>query len=1461
VIKKNNKPPLDEGDICQLEDEYRKLVSSLPTRSPIFLPTEKLDITERLSGVKIVKEIYDHRLDSVYRPRLKALRDKYKDAERCFIIGNGPSLRKTDLSVLKDEITFAVNGFFLMARELDWHPTFYVVEDHLVAEDRRHWIDEFKGPTKLFPVYLAYCLSEDDDTIFFNHRPRKSYPHGFDFSTDAREITYTGCTVTYTCMQLAFYFGFKEIYLIGVDASYQLPKDTERSSKYGVGILDMQSDDPNHFHPDYFGKGFRWHDPQVDKMIEAYQEARKVTENSAQRIYNATIGGMLEVFERRSFYTLFPNAHRLDQDLINLNDRTSFPRLLVFDVTAKGDGTATGEIKGNLFVNWPDGRYLQVFHKGRDRVGLVRGTDTSETLVAEGPLQAILHDFSPEIILYRPVPGTHLLHRIAMSTIRQYGVPLVTWIMDDWPKRLENEDPNYFKDLDNDLRWLLKRAALRLSICDAMSDAFERRYGVPFFAIANGVDPQNWPAPTLRTKGTFKLRYAGSLSEDMTLSSVRLIAEAVEQVAKAGVDIAFEIKTRPYWHARAAHHFGNLEHTSFVLENFSGHEYAAWLSSADAVVIAYNFDGASKNYIRYSMANKLPECLASGVPLLAVGPQDIATLRYLDEIDCGVRIFEPSVSAIAQEIVKLAESPARRLELAQHAQRVAFERHDVRVIREKLRRLLSNAASQSSDETTEFSLSQSVAVDETEVIAHLMRDQRGKENIMLDVGAHVGTSAAPFARLGWRIICFEPDPNNRAKLVERFAHSSFVTIDPRAVADRAESERSFYASEESTGISGMLKFRETHEEIAKVEVTTVAEILKSYQVSHIDFLKIDVEGYDFAVLKGVPWDDVRPAIIECEFEDAKTKLLGHDVNEICEFLVAKGYAVYLSEWYPIVRYGVRHDWRRLIRYSQRKPAPDAWGNILAFRDDPGFGTLAAAFQRFTKRRAPAEGVASPKPDRATASVTPAPAGATPAPAEAPPAPAAAAARSIEGKKSPASEAKSPVSDIRSLMAVLPMSSLYTRIAVGIERNLPALVPVGRFVMHGVRTAHHRALDGYTVATTAIWHHAPFLASVSHFIESTLRAASRYPLASGGAMLAVLGLSFAAMLFEPARALLMSAVGALVGMVGGAAIAAYAMRHGRQRQDALEAEIRSWSGEVAANSDRTDRALTEIAVGMERVNRAFEDVSSLRSALEDSMLKLTELTTSMERTPLRNIARYQTFNRQLSDGMIDRLVAWSKKLGLNMNARAVAYLASRLGVLEARMHGRLATTIEDILLRCLVVKAAAGSPRSVLEIGTLFGIAAAALHEAVLFDPRGIKLTLLDPLDGYYGKDHADIITGQPVNIDILRANLKLAGIDEANVTLIKQFSHEPSAIEMAGRNRYDALIIDGDHSFDGIKLDFEEYSRFVKVGGYIVVDDYKSPEWPGVTEYVDKFALSRPGVEFLGAEWRTAVFRVLEPQH
>ncbi|BAQ15707.1 FkbM family methyltransferase [Methyloceanibacter caenitepidi] len=943
-----------DDDLRELE--YREIVSSLPTRTEIFLPTDKFTLDQRLAGIRKVQDIYTKRLDAIYRPKLRDLRKKYKGTKRCFVIGNGPSLNETDLSVLKDEVTFAVNGFFLKAKDLDWRPTFYVVEDHLVAEDRRRWINAFEGSTKLFPAYLGYCLDEGQDTIFFNHLPRKSFPHGYDFSTDAAQATYTGCTVTFTCMQLAFYFGFEEIYLIGVDASYDLPQDVKQADSYAVGVLDMKSDDPNHFHPDYFGKGFRWHDPQVEKMVQAYQEARRVTERTDQRIYNATIGGKLEVFERRAYADIFPDARAPEvvaaANKKALAERVVTPRLLVLDITAQGDGSATGELKRNIFAQWPDDNYLQIFNKGGDALGVQRGlvADQAHDYPADADeLERVVDEFDPELILYRPVPDAPALHEFAMHAIASRpSVPLVTWIMDDWPARLEVDDPSQYTARNEDWLWLLENSALRLSICEKMSDAFKERYGYEFQPFANGIEPKDWSSLEYPPDSELVVRYAGALADNMGAGSVMRVAQAIESLAEEGLPIRFEIRTREIWKIRRGSQYQDLKRTSIVTDLLSPEDYRKWLSSAGAVLIAYNFDDDSLRYVGLSMANKLPECLASAAPLIVHGPKAAATVSFVADLDCALVLDKPDPDSVKAGLRELLDKDRRR-KLGARGREVAFEKLNLEEIRTRFMDAMSAAAksgasSAPSTRALVYPRSLKMGVDETKVVAELLSKKRGESNVMFDVGAHVGTSAAFFDALGWSLYCFEPNDENRARLTARFGENPRIRIDKRAVGEAVEKDQAFFVSEESTGIGTLHAFRDTHEEACTVDVTTVGEVARQHGVEKIDFLKIDVEGLDFAVLKGVPWDTIKPEVIECEFEDAKTVPLGHTYTDMADFLVDKGYTVYISEWHPIIRYGIAHDWCRLTKYPSALATPQGWGNLLAFREDPGLDSLAAAFR-------------------------------------------------------------------------------------------------------------------------------------------------------------------------------------------------------------------------------------------------------------------------------------------------------------------------------------------------------------------------------------------------------------------------------------------------------------------------------------------------------------------------------------
>lgn len=221
--------------------------------------------------------------------------------KRCFIIGNGPSLNHIDLKLMANEFTFGVNAIYTNYENMGFYPSFYVVEDIFVAEDRAHEINEYHQSRKFYGNYLRYCLKPDADTYWLNVKLYGRYKGFPKFSENASRMVFAGGTVSYICMQLAFYMGFEEVYLVGFDHSYTIPKEalTKGTSITSTG------DDPNHFNKDYFGKGKRWHDPKVDRMEEAYKRAREHYENNGRKIYNATFGGKLEVFERVDYSSLF----------------------------------------------------------------------------------------------------------------------------------------------------------------------------------------------------------------------------------------------------------------------------------------------------------------------------------------------------------------------------------------------------------------------------------------------------------------------------------------------------------------------------------------------------------------------------------------------------------------------------------------------------------------------------------------------------------------------------------------------------------------------------------------------------------------------------------------------------------------------------------------------------------------------------------------------------------------------------------------------------------------------------------------------------------------------------------------------------------------------------------------------------------------------------------------------------
>lgn len=215
---------------------------------------------------------------------------RYKEihaGECCFIIGNGPSLKKEDLEALKSNniITFAANGIYHIYEETTWRPSYYVMCDAIAYKMMYKDIVAYADESYFIADYY-YTNMEVMEGInryhFINELQREAK---FKFSTDITKGIYSGKTVVYAMIQLACYMGFKEIYLLGVD--WTGGKNT------GVMRKDFYNKDMPETNNYYY-------DLVYEEKV-AFESAKEYAEQNGIKIYNATRGGELEVFERRDF--------------------------------------------------------------------------------------------------------------------------------------------------------------------------------------------------------------------------------------------------------------------------------------------------------------------------------------------------------------------------------------------------------------------------------------------------------------------------------------------------------------------------------------------------------------------------------------------------------------------------------------------------------------------------------------------------------------------------------------------------------------------------------------------------------------------------------------------------------------------------------------------------------------------------------------------------------------------------------------------------------------------------------------------------------------------------------------------------------------------------------------------------------------------------------------------------------
>ncbi len=261
----------------------------------------ELSFPRLFSAVKVRLNEIPHTLAWKFHPHAEKNKEyiqKYHgihDRQRCFIVANGPSLLKTNLELLEDEITFGMNRIYLNFERSSFRPTYHIVVNELILEQSANEIAVLDMPKFLNWNRRSYYGKPDSRTTYI--KSKMAIKDSFQFNLTRPMVV--GATVTFVALQLAYYMGFQKVYLIGLDHNY---KDKGTPSMTEIRTHER---DESHFHAQYFPKGFKWQLPDLLRSELEFDIARETFEADGREVFDATIGGKCQVFKKIDYETLF----------------------------------------------------------------------------------------------------------------------------------------------------------------------------------------------------------------------------------------------------------------------------------------------------------------------------------------------------------------------------------------------------------------------------------------------------------------------------------------------------------------------------------------------------------------------------------------------------------------------------------------------------------------------------------------------------------------------------------------------------------------------------------------------------------------------------------------------------------------------------------------------------------------------------------------------------------------------------------------------------------------------------------------------------------------------------------------------------------------------------------------------------------------------------------------------------
>jgi glycosyltransferase involved in cell wall biosynthesis len=316
---------------------------------------------------------------------------------------------------------------------------------------------------------------------------------------------------------------------------------------------------------------------------------------------------------------------------------------------------------------------------------VARGINDASPLMLPKALKDWVRRFSPDVI-YSPL-GSIRVMKLFLAIAKISERPIIPHFMDDWPLTMYSGSvllgyPR--RVLRRCLAHIFQRSPFGLCIGEEMAQEYQQRYGITFGHVMNCVDETCFIEPKPRKSKCPSVSYIGRLHLDRW--------QPLVTIGRAAIELGYEMRIfAPAEDLQTcAGHFRDID--GIRLGSLPPEEVFGELQRADVLVHVESFDPAIIAYTRFSVSTKIPQYMAAGKPILAYGPEDLASMGVIRSANAGVVIGRNEQEEVRMALRALLEDQSYGLVLAQNGYSYARTYYAKGAVQEHFRAILAQAA-------------------------------------------------------------------------------------------------------------------------------------------------------------------------------------------------------------------------------------------------------------------------------------------------------------------------------------------------------------------------------------------------------------------------------------------------------------------------------------------------------------------------------------------------------------------------------------------------------------------------------------------------------------------------------------------------------------------------------------------------------------------------------------------------